>query len=456
MNAVRASKTANPVFKKRIGSSGSLLVRQKYRLVPFGEMVANHKNKVVAIRNGKWTKKVETSVMERVADLPVSQGMAVGLSGSRLLLTDITTLDELLDAILKSRPIESFMHFLKDLCVPKWPAVLELCKAVKISGSKNRGTIRCKNGKFLSIGSNFPQSTLFLMWRLDTWLNICHPKRGSPCSSSFLRTRLFRIHFQTRCKLSSASCACAKVLSLKSELQSFSVGSTEAFKKNDTLNRGSTKDFLNQLAHLLPFEFVETRSDTWQTNFANVMLFDVRSHSFQGRVQSSVSWFLIELLFCDEMVDVSFGFSQPLGPKRVRDEIPPSWISKRVVTVKLFCSTGRHFEVSGHTVAKGILGVEEISNGFTVDADCFILLSSRCIRRERINVMLVRSVTTARRVHLMGGGVVGSEMFFKREWMVVYFCYCIYGPWNARESISMSNRLSRTMSNIVIKRCWFF
>ena len=187
-----------------------------------------------------------------------------------------------------------------------------------------------------------------------------------------------------------------------------------------------------------------------------MLLFGVRSHSFQGSAQSSLRWILIELLFCDEMVDVSFGFRQPLGPKRVRDVIPPSWISKRVVTANLSRNTGRHFEVSGHTVAKGIVGIIKFSNCFTVDADCFIWLLSCCIRRGRINVMLVRRETTVCRLCMISGLVIGSEVFFKREWRVVCFRYCIYGRWNSGESISLSNRVSRAMSNIIIKKCQRF
>ena len=67
------------------------------------------------------------------------------------------------------------------LLVRSWPAVVDLCNEVKLSGTKEPRIVCCKYGKVPSRGLNFRHKTLSLRYKLSSWLCSCQPKWRSSC-----------------------------------------------------------------------------------------------------------------------------------------------------------------------------------------------------------------------------------------------------------------------------------
>ena len=89
---------------------------------------------------------------------------------------------------------------------------------------------------------------------------------------------------------------------------------------------------MNKLSNHVPFEFVETGTDAGHADLTNSILLRMRPHTFEGGAQCSKSWLVMELLFGNEMVNISFLAGYRLRPQWIQSMIQIDGIARRKIS----------------------------------------------------------------------------------------------------------------------------
>ena len=92
---------------------------------------------------------------------------------------------------------------------------------------------------------------------------------------------------------------------------------------------------MDKLSNHVPFEFVETGTDVGNANLTNSILLRMRPHTFEGGAQFSKSWLVVELLFGNQMVNISFLTGYPLRPQWIQSMIQIDGITRRKISPDL-------------------------------------------------------------------------------------------------------------------------
>ena len=86
---------------------------------------------------------------------------------------------------------------------------------------------------------------------------------------------------------------------------------------------------MDKLSNQVPLNFVETGTDAGHANLTNCVLLRMRPHTFEGGAQRSKSWLVLELLFGNQMVNVSFLTGYPLRQQWIQSMIQIFGIARR-------------------------------------------------------------------------------------------------------------------------------
>ena len=123
---------------------------------------------------------------------------------------------------------------------------------------------------------------------------------------------------------------------------------------------------LNKLSNHVPFEFVETGTDAGHADLTNSILLRMRPHTFEGSAQCSKSWLVMELLFGNQMVSISFLAEYPLRPQWIQSMIQIDGMARQKISPDFAGYAGWHFEVGGDIMGEGACGMEQVANDLLV------------------------------------------------------------------------------------------